>query len=187
MKAVVRWLACAAFAVATSACGDADTNDNRGYTKAPLEHPTLLIESERPTAMAELRDPLVPVIREIPAPEPTDTAAAAPPADGGVAAQVELPEGVTQEMVAAGEQAYGGAGNCFACHGVAGAGTPLAPPLNDGSWLNIAGGYDEIVTTITEGVPQPAQFPAAMPPMGGAQLTETQVREIAAYVYSISR
>jgi mono/diheme cytochrome c family protein len=30
------------------------------------------------------------------------------------------------------------------------------------------------------------QHPSPMPPMGGAQLTEEQVRALAAYIYSIS-
>jgi len=100
---------------------------------------------------------------------------------------VELSEGVTQEMVAVGEQIFGGAGVCFACHGAGGAGGPLAPALNDTEWLNIDGSYDAIVQTVTTGVPQPKQFSAPMPPRGGAPLTDEQVRQVAAYVYSISR
>ena len=66
-----------------------------------------------------------------------------------------------------------------------GVGGPLAPPLNDTTWLNVDGSYDAIVGLIKSGVPQPKQFPAAMPAMGGAQLTEDQIKALAAYVYSI--
>ena len=44
--------------LALAACGDPDTNDPRGYTKAPLENPGWTIEGEEPTAMAELGDPI---------------------------------------------------------------------------------------------------------------------------------
>lgn len=40
------------------ACGDAETTDNRGYTKAPLEEPGLRINAEQTTQMSELRGPL---------------------------------------------------------------------------------------------------------------------------------
>ncbi len=187
MKAVIRTLPLCAFALAVSACGDPDTNDARGYTKAPLEHPTILIEGEEPTEMAMLRDPLTPPIREVPLPEREDTAAEQQQPTDQQAAPVQLPEGVTQEMVAAGQQVYGSTGFCFTCHAADGAGTPLAPALNDSEWLHIDGSYEAIMTIVREGVPQPQQFPAAMPPMGGAQLTDEQIRDVAAYVYSISR
>jgi hypothetical protein len=43
------------------------------------------------------------------------------------------------------------------------------------------------VQVVTNGVPQPKQHPAPMPPKGGAPLTDQQVRAVAAYVFSISR
>ena len=44
--------------LALAACGDPDTNDPRGYTKAPIENPGWTIEGEEPTAMAELGEPI---------------------------------------------------------------------------------------------------------------------------------
>lgn len=115
-------------------------------------------------------------------PAPPPAPAATPPA-----ANVELPEGVTQDMVAAGQQIFVGAGLCQSCHGPDGSGTALAPNLRDQEWLNIQNGtYDEIVNVVTTGVAQPTQFPAPMPPKGGSQITDEQVRQAAAYVYSIS-
>ena len=183
MKAVIRTFAFCVLAAA--ACGDPETNDNRGYTKAPLEHPTVLIRGEQPTDMALLRDPLTPVIHEVPLPD-TTPAEPAPAEEPGTAGPAELPEGVTQEMVAAGQEVYGGAGFCFTCHGATGDGTPLAPALNDGEWLNIDGSLAEIERIVHEGVPQPVQHPAPMPPMGGAQLSEDQMAAVAAYVYTLS-
>ena len=43
-----------------AACGDANTNDNRGYTKAPLEQPNVLIRAEGSSAMDSLGTPIVP-------------------------------------------------------------------------------------------------------------------------------
>lgn len=38
-------------------CGDEETNDRRGYTKAPLETPSVLIGAERRTEMDRLGIP----------------------------------------------------------------------------------------------------------------------------------
>jgi mono/diheme cytochrome c family protein len=64
----------------------------------------------------------------------------------------------------------------------------LAPNLTDGTWLNISGrNYDEIVTVVTSGVPEPKEAAAPMPAKGGANLTDEQVRAVAAYVYTLSQ
>jgi len=102
-------------------------------------------------------------------------------------AGVELPPGVTQEMVAQGQQIFATTGLCFSCHGPNAKGmSGLGPDLTDNEWLNIDGSYDAIVELIKTGVPQPKQAASQMPPMGGAQLTDDQVRAVAAYVYAIS-
>jgi mono/diheme cytochrome c family protein len=95
-----------------------------------------------------------------------------------------LPAGVTQAMVDQGQDAFGTV--CAACHGQGGVGTASAPPLNDSKWLWISGNYDEIVARINSGVPQPKEHPAPMPPRGGGNFTDEQVRQIAAYVYALS-
>lgn len=119
-----------------------------------------------------------------------DTMSATPPAAtppaGTPPAGAQLPEGVTQEMVTAGQQIFAGVGICMTCHGPDATGTPLAPNLTDQTWINIDGSYDQIVQLVTTGVPQPVEHPSPMPPMGGAQLTEQQIREVAAYVYTLS-
>jgi cbb3-type cytochrome c oxidase subunit III len=108
---------------------------------------------------------------------------ATPPATGGAM----LPDGVTQEMVTAGQAIFTGNGICYTCHGQDATGVQgLGPNLTDQEWLNTDGTYEGIVQTVTTGVPQPQQASAPMPPMGGAALTEQQVREVAAYVYSLS-
>jgi hypothetical protein len=67
--------------VILSACGDANTNDDRGYTKAPLENPNVLIKAEGSSAMDSLGSPILPrdtVISPPPAAAPPAAPAAQP-------------------------------------------------------------------------------------------------------------
>lgn len=56
--------------VATAACGDPETTDDRGYTKAPLEHPTVLIRGEEPSAMRRFGEPKLPLAEPLELDEP---------------------------------------------------------------------------------------------------------------------
>lgn len=97
---------------------------------------------------------------------------------------------VTPKLVALGDSIFHGqtaGGTCLTCHGQNAAGSQIGPSLADAEWLHGDGSFAFLVNTITTGVPNPKKFPAAMPPMGGAQLTAEQVRAVAAYVYSRSR
>lgn len=174
-------------ALLVAACGDPDTNDDRGYTKAPLEKPTVLVQGEPVSEMDALGNPAMPDAPLIAA--GPDTAPAAGTA-GGTAAPAKpagtAPVGATAADVTEGQKIFSAAGNCFTCHGPDGGGTALAPALNDAQWLNVDGSFASLQTLITNGVPTPKQFPAAMPAKGGAPLTEQQVRQVAAYVYSLS-
>jgi mono/diheme cytochrome c family protein len=88
-------------------------------------------------------------------------------------------------MVADGERLYGMA--CVACHGPNGAGTQLGPSHRDTEWIHVDGGLDGIVEVIRTGVPAPEEHPVPMPPLGGGDFDDEQVRALAAYVYSLSR
>jgi mono/diheme cytochrome c family protein len=114
-----------------------------------------------------------------------DTGAPAQPAPSTVGANVELPEGVTQEMVAQGERIFNQQ-ICFSCHGANGTGSVLGPALTDQEWLNTDGTYEGIVNVVRTGVATPVQYQAPMPPMGGIQLSDEQIRQVAAYVYALS-
>jgi len=127
-------------------------------------------------------DPVVPQATH-PDPPPVTPGASA----GGSAARIvatNLPQGVTQAMVDEGQDQFGSV--CAACHGQGGTGSPAAPALNDPQWINISGQYPEIVTVINNGVANPKQYPAPMPPKGGGSFDDAQVRAIAAYVYALS-
>ena len=103
--------------------------------------------------------------------------------------RAKVPEGATKEMVALGDRVYhgqvGGA-TCAGCHGANATGTPLGPDLTDTKWLWSDGSYAGIAKTITAGVPDPKQYRAPMPPMGGAQLSSEQVSAVAAYIWGLS-
>lgn len=47
-------------ALAAGGCGDPATTDDRGYTKAPLERPTVVIDGEEPSPMREFGAPRMP-------------------------------------------------------------------------------------------------------------------------------
>jgi mono/diheme cytochrome c family protein len=110
------------------------------------------------------------------APVPTPTPPTTPTAGAP-------PAGATAEMVASGATTFSGV--CAACHGPDAKGTQLAPNLTDAEWINITGTYDEIQNLVKTGVPTPKAAPAPMPAMGGAQLTDDQVKAVAAYVWSL--
>jgi mono/diheme cytochrome c family protein len=119
---------------------------------------------------------------------PADTTAAAPGAAAGATA-ANLPAGVTPAMVQEGQQIFTTLGNCYTCHGADAHGTALAPNLTDSEWLWVTPGpneYADLQQRIREGVPQPKEHPAPMPPMGGATLTDDQLKAVAAYVYSLT-
>mgnify|MGYP000550573396 CR=1 FL=1 len=70
--------------------------------------------------------------------------------------------------------------NCAACHGENGQGDPFqgAPNLTDAIWL-YGGDYDTLMTTVTQ-----ARF-GVMPAMGGAELSEAEIRAVATYVHQL--
>ncbi len=115
----------------------------------------------------------------------------------GRAASVETaagpayPAGVTAALVARGDSLFN-SGSCQRCHGARGVGAQNGPSLVSGAWLHHRGTPEEIAATITTGVPRAAlkdtsrRFP--MNPRGGPMnLTDDQVKAVAAYVWSISR
>ncbi len=98
----------------------------------------------------------------------------------------QLPDGVTPARIAEGGKLFQGPGLCFACHGPNGKGG-AGPDLTDTLWLQSTGTFSEIVQQIVAGVPQNrSKSGVMMPPRGGSQLNEEQVKAVAAYVWSLS-
>jgi mono/diheme cytochrome c family protein len=95
---------------------------------------------------------------------------------------------VTAATIADGRMLYQGAGGCAACHGDDGMGTADGPSLKAGRWKLGDGTFPWLVH-MTRHAGWGAANPQADPkPMRGpGTLDSTQVRSVAAYVFSISR
>ena len=109
--------------------------------------------------------------------------------DAGSAANLPVPSGATQAMVALGDRIYHGqeaGGTCVACHGANATGTPLGPDLTKKNLLWSDGSWAGITKSITDGVSTPKQYRSAMPAMGGSQLTPDQTSAVGAYVWALS-
>lgn len=95
----------------------------------------------------------------------------------------------SSDQIALGQQVFSGPGICFSCHGPAGQGTALGPNLTDDTWIWIENPSENLQAKLADqiraGTPQPREFPAPMPPMGGAPLTDEQLQAVAAYVASL--
>jgi mono/diheme cytochrome c family protein len=76
-------------------------------------------------------------------------------------------------------------GTCSGCHGSEGRGGPVGPALKGGQWLWSDGSLEGLARTVSEGVAKPRRYPAPMPPKGGAELDEGDVKAVAAYVWGI--
>lgn len=100
-----------------------------------------------------------------------------------------LPAGMTIADIVRGDSIYHGTGTCFVCHGVEGEGRPAAgDALTVGlNWAQP--NWRSIDSLIVSGIPQPlTRSPIQMPPRGGrSDLTDTEVRAVAAYVWAISQ
>ena len=100
-----------------------------------------------------------------------------------------LPGGVTASMIAVGDSIFH-KGSCQRCHGMDAKGTVRAPDLTDNTWAQIGGTYPEIVAIVTTGVPKAkikmVGAPFEMKPRGGSNLTDEQIHDVAAYVYSLN-
>jgi mono/diheme cytochrome c family protein len=109
--------------------------------------------------------------------------AAAPAA----AQATKLPAGVTPAMITKGKTVFTSSGLCFACHGMDAKGT-VGPNLTDQTWIHGKGTYPEIVQIVTTGIPVELTKlgKGAMQPKGGSQISEDDVKAVAAYVWSLS-
>lgn len=93
-----------------------------------------------------------------------------------------LPPGVTDTMIEEGRRLFRGPAICGSCHGQDAKGLPgIGPDLTDDEWLHSDGTYEALIRQITEGVPSDKSTSGVMmPPKGGTNLSEAQVRAVAA-------
>lgn len=101
----------------------------------------------------------------------------------------DLPQGVTPAMADSGRRLFRGEGLCYTCHGDEGRGVAeLGSSLRDGDWGHVDGSYGSLVALIRDGLTaQESSNGIPMPPRGGAELGEQEVRALAAYLWVLSR
>lgn len=101
----------------------------------------------------------------------------------------EFPPGVTRETVIEGRDVYLGEGLCYVCHGRRGDGVERAgSSLRDTLWYHSDGSYRSITELTRRGISARASATnIPMPPRGGSEIDEDEVRSAAAYVWWISR
>jgi len=105
---------------------------------------------------------------------------------GARPAVAQAPAAITPAAVTLGDSLFHGKGNCYACHGANAQGT-VGPNLTDAEWIHSDGSYDAIVKQITTGLTaEESKSKIPMPPKGGSQITDDEVKAVAAYVYSLS-
>jgi mono/diheme cytochrome c family protein len=108
--------------------------------------------------------------------------------EAGLMASLPVPPGATSDQVALGGRIFNGeaaGGTCLGCHGYDAKGSPQAPALVTGKWLDSDGSLSGIARTITDGVPKPKHYSVPMPARGGAPLSDSDVAAVAAYVWAV--
>ena len=183
---VFTWLAPVVLAGLLSACGGGGDGGGGGGSSE-----TASGAAGVPPPAADTAAPAAP------APAPAADTAPAKTADTGkkmadtgkkAAAAAGKSGGGDAKLIALGDSIFHGqaaGGTCYVCHGQDGHGSAVAPNLTDGEWLHNDGTLTGITGTIKSGVPQPKNAPAPMPPMGGATLSDDQVKAVATYVHSL--
>ena len=108
----------------------------------------------------------------------------------GVATVLPRPQAQDPATIALGRKVFEGKSGgaiCFTCHGMNAKGTPgLGPDLTDDKWLHGDGTVAFIDSIVRNGITKPKQSAAPMPPMGGAKLSDEQIKAVGAYVFSLS-
>jgi glucose/arabinose dehydrogenase/mono/diheme cytochrome c family protein len=104
-------------------------------------------------------------------------------------ATLPLAAGATREQLQLGSRIFWGeaaGGTCSGCHGSDGKGSTVGPNLTNGEWSWGDGSWQAIAATIDKGVVSPKHADGAMPPRGGAPLSDADVKAVAAFVWGIS-
>jgi glucose/arabinose dehydrogenase/cytochrome c5 len=116
-------------------------------------------------------------------------ASAVPPEGTHPTAGLPVPPGGSPDQVALGSDIFHGkvdGGACTGCHGSDAKGGPTGSNLTEGKFLWSDGSVAGIAKTIEQGVAKPKNHIGAMPPYGGARLSQADVTAVANYVWAIS-
>jgi glucose/arabinose dehydrogenase len=103
-------------------------------------------------------------------------------------APLPVPPGGSPDQVALGDRIFHGqvdGGTCAGCHSSDGKGSAVGSDLTSGKWLWGDGSVQAITQTIDNGVPKAKEHSGAMPPKGGAELSQADVAAVADYVWAI--
>ncbi|HEX5385742.1 MAG TPA: c-type cytochrome [Gemmatimonadales bacterium] len=100
----------------------------------------------------------------------------------------QLPAGVTLDLVREGDSVFHGAGHCFACHGANAQGLPDAGSALTAGLNFVPIQPRAIDSLVSVGIPEAlTRSGIRMPPRGGkSDLSDDQIRAVAAYVWAIS-
>ncbi|MDH3456769.1 MAG: cytochrome c [Gemmatimonadota bacterium] len=99
-----------------------------------------------------------------------------------------LPPGVTTAMIERGAEVFRGSARCHACHGAGGIGTEAGPDLTDEVWFHGRGTYEDILERVLHGVSRrESKTGGVMPMRGWDPASDTDVRAVAAYVWSLRK
>lgn len=115
-----------------------------------------------------------------------------PPPEGinpDAGGSLPVPPGGSPDQVALGDRIFHGeaaGGTCAGCHAADGRGTATGSDLRSGQWIWSDGSVAGIAHVIEIGVPKPKNHIGAMPPGGGAKLSQADISAVAGYVWAIS-
>jgi len=113
---------------------------------------------------------------------------ASPPEGINPVSGLPTPPGSSPDQVALGGRIFHGqeaGGSCSGCHGSDGKGSTVGSDLTSGKYLWGDGSIAAIMHTIENGVPKAKEHTGAMPPKGGANLTQADVAALADYVWAL--
>jgi mono/diheme cytochrome c family protein len=109
--------------------------------------------------------------------------------DGQLSRLPPLPQGMSLAMIRQGDELYHGKGGCVTCHGPDGGGMPASGSGITAGLNFVPYEWAPIDSLIRVGISEPlTRTPIAMPPRGAqSNLTDDEVRRVAAYVWAISQ
>jgi mono/diheme cytochrome c family protein len=116
-------------------------------------------------------------------------AAAVAQEDGQPATMPPLPQGMTLDIIRAGDSVYHGKGHCFSCHGADGEGLPNAGSAVTVGLNFVPTEWQAIDSVIMLGIPESVTRSAIAMPARGAKgdLSTDELLEVSAYIWVISQ